>query len=90
MRPPICALCRRDFRGESGGGLVHFCDAESLPEGRVGHPRGVEWFCDRHLPAARELSNSTLAEAMRQLRRRYGWRLKLWLAERMRWRNRAP
>ena len=78
MRPPICALCRRDFRRlEDGGDLVRFRDQEPLPDGRVGHPRGVEWFCRRHLAAARELSGSSLAEALRELRRRYGWRLRL-------------
>ncbi len=82
MRPPICALCHRDFRREpEGGGLVHFRDQESLPDGMVGHPHGVEWFCGRHLAAAQELSGSSLAEAMRKLRRRYWWHLKLgaWL-----------
>ena len=76
MRPPICALCRRDFRRDANaGGLVRFRDEESLPEGRVGHPRGVEWFCDRHLAAAQALAGSSSAEAMAELRRRYRWRL---------------
>ncbi len=47
----------------------------------VGHPHGVEWFCDRHLAAAQELSGSSLNDAMGELRRRYRWRLGLgaWL-----------
>ncbi len=84
MRPPICALCGHDFRAAAAaadGGLVYFRDRESLPDGMVGHPRGVEWFCDRHRLAARELSGSSLNDAMRELRRRYRWRLGLgaWL-----------
>ena len=82
MRPPICALCGHDFRHEDDGGdLVRFRAAKSLPDGMVGHPRGVEWFCRRHLAAARELSGSSLAEAMTELRRKYRWRLgpRAWL-----------
>ena len=26
-----------------------FADYEPLPEGRVGHPAGLEWFCPEHL-----------------------------------------
>ncbi len=76
MKPPICALCHRDFRRDAGGGgLVRFRDEEPLPEGMTGHPRGVEWFCSRHLAAAEELSASSLKEALATLRLRYWWRL---------------
>ncbi len=76
MRPPICALCHRDFRREaSTGGLVHFRDEKPLPDGMTGHPRGVEWFCSRHLAAAQKLSPLSFAEAMAKLRRRYLWRV---------------
>ncbi len=78
MKPPICALCHRDFRRDTeGGGLVRFRDEKSLPDGMVGHPRGVEWFCQRHLAAAQKLSSLSLGEAMAKLHRRYLWRLLL-------------
>ena len=73
MRPPICAACDRDFcenAKDSGEefDLVKFADYEALPPGMTGHPRGYEWFCQKHLDAARKLSHLPLAEAVRILR----------------------
>lgn len=36
--------------------------------GFAGHPPNVEWFCEAHRPAARALSERTLAEALREIR----------------------
>ena len=65
MRPPICELCR----GRAVE-TVRFADYEPLPDGMVGHPRGLGWFCDRHLGAARALRGEALGDAIGLLRRR--------------------
>ena len=74
MRPPICALC--NARAANGGvrdsqerdhELVEFADFQPLPPGMVGHPRGYEWFCKRHLAAAQKWKHLPFAEALRQL-----------------------
>lgn len=68
MRPPICELCSERF-DPAEGGLVQFAGHEPLPEGMVGHPRGLGWFCPRHLAAAEALSGLTMSEALARLRR---------------------
>jgi hypothetical protein len=72
MRPPICECCGLDFRGddlysETSGGLVRFADYEPLPEGMVGHPPGLAWFCSKHITAARGLTMYSLGEALKRL-----------------------
>ncbi|MBN2890738.1 MAG: hypothetical protein JXL97_02635 [Bacteroidales bacterium] len=69
MRPPICAICDKDFYDE--GGMVQFAltekDKENLKRfeepGFVGHPPGLEWFCEEHIKEAKSLSHLTLPEA---------------------------
>ena len=85
MKPPVCALCGRDFRerwlhDRGGGELVRFADYEPLPPCHVGHPRGAAWFCETHAEAAAALSRSSLGDALRALRARFGeggWSLPL-------------
>ena len=75
MKPPICHLCGRnmlDAGGPEGADLVAFADFQPLPYGVAGHPHGLEWFCAEHLSAAQSLARLDCAEAMRQLRERYG------------------
>ncbi len=67
MRPPICKLCTKRFSVKDGG-LVRFADFVPLPKRQVGHPRGLEWFCDEHLDAAKVLATLSLSEALTQLR----------------------
>ena len=59
MRPPICELC-----GGEAEETVRFADYEPLPQGMTGHPRGLGWFCRRHLPAARELRGMVMGDAL--------------------------
>ena len=68
MMPPICAVCHTDFDpfGDDAG-TVAFADYESLPDDVVGHPEGLEWFCERHYAAAKALSHLTSTEAVRQI-----------------------
>ncbi len=72
MRPPICAICRKDFREDpKTGGRVRF---KLSPEERafndrmkanrmVGHPKGLEWFCSKHLEIAEQYKQLSWAEA---------------------------
>jgi len=70
MKPPRCAICHKRF-GLEEGGLVYFAKRSSDIEweermkrtGGVGHPPYAEWFCDQHLPRAKELSNLTIDKA---------------------------
>jgi len=76
MRPPVCAICRKDFRKEPDkGGGVYFAlsDADKAYNIRfenpdyVGHPAGYEWFCDKHLKRAKKYSNLTLIDALERM-----------------------
>lgn len=67
MRPPICAVCHREF-SLSEGDTVRFADYKPLPEGTVGHPDGLEWFCEVHLEAAERLRDLPSGKAIRRIR----------------------
>jgi len=78
MRPPICALCdERLSEDDDQGGLVSFARTESDQDwlrrsqaepGFVGHPPWQEWFCGRHIEAARELQHLSRGQALRRIR----------------------
>jgi hypothetical protein len=77
VKPQYCWLCGRDFRSEwfhtgAGGELVRFRDCEPLPDGYVGQPDGLEWFCREHAPAARALAHLDANTALVELRRQFG------------------
>ncbi|MBN1186393.1 MAG: hypothetical protein JXB49_29225 [Bacteroidales bacterium] len=72
MRPPICAICEKDFRAkEKQGGGIQFKLSEDDKEhnrrmeekGFTGHPAGFEWFCIKHIRIARKYKHLTWAEA---------------------------
>ena len=69
MRPPICALCNDRFSPSDSekGGMVRFADYELLPEGMVGHPKGLEWFCGRHVEDAKALTHLATKEAIAEM-----------------------
>ncbi len=60
MRPPICAICDKDFEINERAGLVSFettADDEkwykkASEPGFVGHPPNQDWFCAEHYQAA--------------------------------------
>ncbi|MFK7803517.1 MAG: hypothetical protein AB8G95_17915 [Anaerolineae bacterium] len=66
MRPPICALCNDRFDPKDGG-TVRFANFEPLPEGMVGHPKGLEWFCGQHIESAKGRSHMTTKEAIDEM-----------------------
>ena len=77
MKPPYCALCQSDCRFEylqtgRGARLVEFADFDRQAEPVVGHPHGLEWFCDEHAGAAEALADRPFPEAMAGLRARFG------------------
>ena len=69
MKPPICEFCGQDFRDASPlpGDLVRFADYEPLPDGMVGHPQGLAWFCGEHVEEARSLQERPLSEALKMM-----------------------
>lgn len=77
MKPPYCFLCHKDcrcaaFHLNAGGGFVRFADFLPLPDGKVGHPQGLEWFCPEHLPAAKTLAFKNSNGALYDLQQKYG------------------
>jgi hypothetical protein len=73
MKPPICFLCHKHFRSANAGfDLVEFADYTPLPEGYLGHPHGLEWFCNEHLAAARSHATESLEAAMLELHKAFG------------------
>ena len=79
MKPPMCAICYKEFLDTDEGGLVYFEKRSSderwiqvmKEEGMQGHPPYVEWFCGKSLEAAKELKNLTIDEAMKILKEKY-------------------
>jgi hypothetical protein len=76
MRPPICAICDRDFRDSlSEGGYVQFkltdddiAKNKKLQESKMaGHPAGLEWFCKHHYVTANMYRHLTYAEVMKTI-----------------------
>ncbi len=63
MRPPICEVCRR-----KAVATVAFADYEPLPDGMVGHPRGLGWFCRWHVAGARALRRHSMGRVVGVLR----------------------
>lgn len=87
MRPPICAICHKDFRNDlNTGGSVQFkvspkdsaYNEQMKAEKWVGHPKGLEWFCDKHLNIAQKYSQLTWKEArLKIIKNSKGW-VKYW------------
>ncbi len=73
MKPPICAICDKDFFDE--GGLIYFKETEKDKEfnqrlkqpGYTGHPSNAFWFCNEHYRQAKKLSHLTKTEAFKLL-----------------------
>jgi hypothetical protein len=84
MRPPICAICRKDFRKDiQKGGSIRFALSpedqafnDRMTERRQkGHPKGLEWFCNKHLPIAKRYKHLIWKEARPKIiKKSKGWR----------------
>lgn len=72
MKPPFCYVCGGPAYHVDGGNLVRFADYMPLPDGMVGHPRGLEWFCKAHLGEAKKLQGKTMEEAASVLNQKVG------------------
>lgn len=76
MRPPVCAICGKEFDPSEEGGVIYFAKRQSdikwdkkMEEiGGVGHPPYADWFCSEHYPQAKELAGETISDAMKKLR----------------------
>ncbi len=79
MRPPICAVCRKESMEPDEMGLVSFAksksdkkwERKSRKKGFVGHPPWKEWFCSEHIQEARKLSNLTVGNALDELNKKF-------------------
>ncbi len=79
MKPPICAICNKDFRVNiKSGGKVWFNisdedktinDANNEKIGFIAHPRGLAWFCGEHLDITKKYSHLELKEAFIVIRK---------------------
>ena len=47
--------------------MVRFANYTPLPDGVIGHPTGLAWFCRRHLRAARSLADESLSDALQAM-----------------------
>ena len=50
--------------------MVRFQDYQPIPDDMAGHSQGAEWFCAKHLAAARKLSGLSLRKVKGKLRKR--------------------
>lgn len=74
MKPPICSICGKDC---GTGKLIYFKLRPSDREWHkrmkkthgVGHPPEAAWFCENHNENASQLSDLTISEAMKELRK---------------------
>jgi hypothetical protein len=78
MRPPDCYVCRLKLTDVPDDGRDYFTlvrfgetDREKMAPsramaaaGRTGHPNNAIWFCNDHLPLAREHENRHLSDAL--------------------------
>lgn len=52
--------------------MVEFANYAPLPQGYLGHPEGLEWFCDDDLAAAKSVADKSSEDAIRFLKSKYG------------------
>ncbi len=75
MRPPICTICKKRFAPREGG-KIFFKESEEDKKynerfkkpGFVGHKRGLEWFCPKHIDTAKKYKHLTAAEAIPKIK----------------------
>lgn len=75
MKPAICVLCGKSaayVKPPNTGDWIEFGDYRSPVAGSLDRPKGLEYFCDEHVGAAKLLATKTTADALGELQSRYG------------------
>lgn len=75
MKLAVCVLCGEgawETPAPNSGDWVRFSEYVQIDHPPLGHPDGLEYYCNEHVGAARELSSKTSAEALAELRQRFG------------------
>lgn len=75
MRPPICAICDKEFTSNDDGGLIYFKKRPSDVEWEekmekidgIGHPPYAEWFCKEHYDEIYKLKHLPIDKALELL-----------------------
>lgn len=67
MKPAICSVCGISIIQSNNGDWVIFSNYKSLDDEEIGHPEGLEWFCEKHLEKAKSLSELKSTEALAKL-----------------------
>lgn len=66
MKPAICVICgNRSPIAE--GDWVEFSDYTADSTNQITHPKGLEWFCNEHIEAAKSVSNLTASEGVKKV-----------------------
>jgi hypothetical protein len=71
MKPAICGVCGKSAVESQNGDWVAFSDYKRLENEEIGHPDGLEWFCEMHLEEAKSLSTMKSSDALAELRNRH-------------------
>ena len=77
MTPAICRLCGKpaaQIKPPLTGDWVEFSDYRHRDAGSLDHPKGLLYFCDAHIGAARLLADEESADALLELQSQYGSR----------------
>lgn len=75
MKPGICVLCGKPCGDEippNEGSYVKFSDFQEPELFSLDDPIGMEYFCDEHVTAAKELSTFTSKDAIAALKKQLG------------------
>ncbi|BBA36912.1 putative uncharacterized protein [Methylocaldum marinum] len=71
MKPAVCGVCGKSAIESHNGDWVTFSDYKHPDNEEIGHPDGLEWFCEMHLEEAKSLSTLVSREALEELRNRH-------------------
>jgi hypothetical protein len=75
VKPAVCVLCGKaaiDTPSPNNGDWVEFADYRAQDPVMLGHPIGLEYFCDEHVAAAKHLTSKPSTEVLAQLREQLG------------------
>lgn len=70
MKPAICLICGKNSLS-AGGDWVEFADYTPSSANDISHPKGLEWFCNEHLDAAKSVAELPSNEGISILKKRY-------------------